>query len=132
MICQRPLRCSQVSVQTKRPRSPERFSHVSLPCAIAVVTVEPHFHVVKPIGHEILWRVARVIDHLSLGVQAAFGIDSDEIVSKDPFNRRGVARRDGFRPLPFAVEDVALRFFLIFLLAAIAKAEYSDNRQNAF
>jgi hypothetical protein len=62
----------------------------------------------------------------------AFGIDSDEIVRKDPFNRRGVARRDGFRPLPFTLEDVALRFLVIFLHAAMAKAEYSDNRQNAF
>ena len=55
-----------------------------------------------------------------------------KIVSKDAFTRRGVARRDGFRPLAFAVEDVALRFLVIFLLAAMAKAEYSDNRQNAF
>ena len=37
-----------------------------------------------------------------------------------------------FCPLAFAVEDVALRFLVIFLNAAMAKAEYSNNRQNAF
>jgi hypothetical protein len=95
------------------------------------VTVEPHFHVVKPIRNEILRRLTRFIDHLLLGVQVALGIDPDEIVSKNTFNRQRVACGDRFRPLPFALQDVALRFFLIFLLAAIAKAKDSENGQGA-
>ena len=95
-------------------------------------TVKPHFDVVKPIRDEIFRRVTRFIDHLLLGIKAAFGIDSDKIVSEDVFNCRRVTGGDRFRPLPFTVEDVALRFFLIFLHAAMAKAEHSDNRQSAF
>jgi hypothetical protein len=49
----------------------------------------------------------------------ALGIYPDKILRKDPFNRRGVAGRDGFRPLPLLLENVALGIFLIFLLAAI-------------
>jgi hypothetical protein len=80
------------------------------------------------IGNERLRRVARFIDHLLLCVQVAFGIDSDEIVSKDAFNGRPVTSRDRFRLLPFAVEYVALSFFLIFRHAAIAKTKRTENR----
>ena len=75
------------------------------------VTVEPDFHVVEPIGNVVFWRVPGVGDHLLLVVEDAFWINTDEIVSKDAFNCRRVAGRDRFRPPPFAVEDVAFRFF---------------------
>src|SRR5262245_45904072 len=96
------------------------------------ITVEPHFHIVKPIRNEILRRVPCIGDHLLLILESTFWIDSDKIVSEDAFNCRHVAGRDRFRPLPFAVEDVALRFFLTFLLAAIAETEHTENRQGAF
>src|SRR5262249_3415193 len=94
-------------------------------------TVEPYFHVVETIRNEILRSVTRLIDHLLLGVQVSFGIDSDEIVSQNAFNCRSVACGDRFRPLPFAFEDVTLRFFLIFVRAAIAKAKNTENGQGA-
>ncbi len=94
-------------------------------------TVEPDFHTVEPIRNEILRRVMRFTDHLLLVVQTSLGIDSDEIVTKDMFNCRGDACGDRLCPLPFALQDVAFYFLLVFLCAAIAKTKRSENSRGS-
>jgi len=65
-----------------------------------------------------------------LGVQAALRIDSDKIVGKNTFNCRRVASGDRFRPLAFAIKDVALDLFLVIVRIAMANAERSENQQS--
>ena len=95
------------------------------------VAIEPYRHFVKAIRNEMLRRVTRFIDHLFLGVRTAAGIDSDEIVSKNTLNRRCVACGDRFRLLPFVFQNVALRFFLIFLPGTTRKAKHTENGKKA-
>ena len=84
--------------------------------------VETNLNLVKVIRDEILWRFARLGNHLRLVIESALRINTDKIVGQDAFDRAGVPRRNRLRPLPFAIDDVLL-FGAMVLLARASKCE---------